>query len=78
MFNNIHIKAVDAQMPNFSFFPEPGQGVEQIVSYVGNFRSMKVQQRYSIQSKPDEARLDGPSHPIGRKVLAPSTAFIRA
>src|SRR4051794_32394535 len=77
MFDDVYIEAVDAQMQNLSRFLEPAQGIQQIVAQVGNFRSVKLQQRDGVQSKPDQARLDGSLHAKRRKVLAPPAPLIR-
>jgi len=76
MFNDVYVETVHAQMQNFSFFPEPRQGVEQIIGEVGDFRTMKMQQRYRIQSKPGQARLGGTSHAQSGKVRAPLALVI--
>src|SRR5947209_15496322 len=77
MLDDVYIEAVDAQMQNLSRFLEPAQGIQQIVAQVGNFRPVKLQQRDGVQSKPDQARLDGSPHAKRRKVLAPPAPLIR-
>ena len=78
MFNNIHIEAVHAQMQNFSLVAKSSEGIEQVVGYVGDLRSMKLQQGDGVESKSNEAGLDGSPHAGRREILAPFALLIRA